>query len=190
MKNSRWILTLPVLAIFASATIAAAKQAPCDADAVAAARAEIDAACPCAGQVDEQSGLTVSWKNHGKYVSCVAKATKSQAKDNGIARNCLKGVVPCAANSTCGKKDEIACILSSPGTCDLVGTCDSGGACQADADCPEGEACTVVGSCADDQTKACASDDDCVVQSCAVMSAEDCTEVLGGDVATGTCCSQ
>jgi hypothetical protein len=186
MKSSRWILTLPVLAVLAWAATADAKQPTCDPTAIAAAKAAVDAACPCAGQPDGLGG-TVPWKNHGQYVKCVAKATKSQSKGAGVARKCVKDVVPCAANSTCGKTDDVACIITT-GTCGFVGTCTGGQGCQLDTDCPIGETCTLVGTC-DNEAKVCTTDADCSVQSCAVMSAEECT-LSQGSAATGTCCSQ
>lgn len=54
--------------------------------------------CPCSGE----RGTTESWRNHGMYVSCVAKATKSFVQ-HGLMTNAEKdGIVSTAAQSNCG----------------------------------------------------------------------------------------
>jgi hypothetical protein len=76
---------------------------PCPPDVVAA----VDAACPCAG----------TWKNHGAYVSCVAHERNALKKAGclnvGVPK---KGMVRCAARSTCGKLDAVVCCPTHPGT--------------------------------------------------------------------------
>ena len=60
----------------------------------------IDELCPCAGP----RGTTSSWKNHGKYVSCVAKTSESFV-DQGLITEAEKdAIVSAAAQSTCGDK--------------------------------------------------------------------------------------
>jgi hypothetical protein len=169
MKSGRLIVPmLSVLAVLAWAATAAAKPSTCAATAVADAKVAVDQACPCTGKPDLQ-GVAVPWKNHGQYVSCITKATKAAAKSAGVARQCLKDVVPCAAHSTCGKSADadIACSVLTPGTCNIVaGTCENDAStfCTSDADCP-------------------------VLQSCAVMSADECV-VAQGSAATVSCCSE
>ena len=51
----------------------------CDPTMVDALRAAVDASCPCAG-TDDGSGGVAPWKNHGKYVRCVAHAVKDAAR--------------------------------------------------------------------------------------------------------------
>jgi hypothetical protein len=166
MVRSRWIVpALSVLAVLACAATTAAKPPTCDATAVADAKLAVDAACPCAGKPDGQGG-TLPWKNHGQYVSCVTRATKTEAKGAGLTRQCLRDVVPCAAHSTCGKSTDVdvACSTLTQGTC-TQGTCDN------------------------DTNKACATDADCSVQSCAVMSADECAAATSSE-ATVSCCSR
>ena len=144
----------------------------CDGTAVASAMAAVDAACPCAGRSDGIGG-TVPWKNHGQYVSCVAKARKTAAKGGGMHQQCLKSAVVCASHSTCGKSDAVACI-------NTTGTCLN--------DPAPGDS-TAAGTCDNDSTKACDTDADCSVAMCSVSSAEECA-LTGGTAASGTCCSQ
>lgn len=54
--------------------------------------------CPCDGQLSSAE----PWRNHGMYVSCVAKATNSFVKQ-GLMMNAEKGdIVSAAAQSSCG----------------------------------------------------------------------------------------
>ena len=56
--------------------------------------------CPC----DGPRGTTVGWKNHGKYVSCVAKSAGSFV-DQGLLSAAEKDeIVSQAAESECGAK--------------------------------------------------------------------------------------
>jgi len=158
--------------IAATATVASAAKKTCDATAVAAAREAIDAACPCAGKADG-AGAVVPWKNHGQYVKCVAKARGRAARQAQVRPQCLNSVVPCAAHSTCGKSDAVACI-------NTTGTC---------LDDPTPGDTLPEGTCDNDSAKACDTDADCSQATCAVMSADDCA-ASGGSAADGTCCSQ
>ena len=60
----------------------------------------IEQLCPCEGP----RGTTVSWKNHGKYVSCVAHATNSFAEQGLITEAEKDMIVSNAAESDCGLK--------------------------------------------------------------------------------------
>jgi hypothetical protein len=163
MKKTGWMSALSFFALLAMAGVASAAPT-CDEFAVARAKTAIDLDCPCAGLPNDIAG-TVPWKNHGQYVRCVTKAKKTEAQNASVARQCLKDVVPCAANSTCGRSsDDVACVTTS-------------GACQSD------------GTCDNDPTKTCATNTECSVASCAVMSPDECTSAGGSD-ATVTCCSQ
>jgi hypothetical protein len=55
--------------------------------------------CPC----DGARGTSQLWKNHGKYVSCVAHATAEYVQLNLITETDKGGLVSEAANSLCGK---------------------------------------------------------------------------------------
>jgi len=173
VNKRTWIVTLSLAALVGMATAASAKPTPktCDANARANALAAIDAACPCAGQTDPTTGAVVAWKNHGQYMKCVAHARNAQAK-GGVAKQCLKDVVPCAANSTCGKSAAVACITST-GTC-LNDPVPGDGIAQ--------------GTCDWDTTKACDTDADCAHSMCQIADdAATCTG-MGGTSAGGSCC--
>lgn len=55
--------------------------------------------CPC----DGPQGTTNNWRNHGKYVSCVAKTAKSFVKQGLISNAERSGLVSAAGQSACGK---------------------------------------------------------------------------------------
>jgi hypothetical protein len=56
--------------------------------------------CPCDGPFASKG----SWKNHGKYVSCIAKTATSLLKHNLITAEEKDMVISNAAKSRCGKK--------------------------------------------------------------------------------------
>jgi hypothetical protein len=56
--------------------------------------------CPCEGP----RGTTTSWKNHGQYVSCVAKTAENFVLQGLITAMAKDAIVSTAANSSCGKK--------------------------------------------------------------------------------------
>ena len=136
-------------------------RAECDAAVVDAVRAAVDAACPCAG-TDDGSGGVVPWRNHGKYVRCVAHAVKDELRAAGLKRRCLRGAVPCAARSACGKRGAAPCVTATPDTC-------------------------VGGACTGDPTRLCVVDADCTVLACGVTDPDDCT-AAGGVVRSESCC--
>jgi hypothetical protein len=55
--------------------------------------------CPC----DGPRGTTQSWKNHGQYVSCVAKTSTNFRKQGLITNQQRDDIVSAAAQSSCGK---------------------------------------------------------------------------------------
>lgn len=55
--------------------------------------------CPCAGP----QGTVGNWKNHGKYVSCVAKASNTFVDAGLITEQEKDDIVSSAANSSCGQ---------------------------------------------------------------------------------------
>ena len=105
----------------------------CDA-ASSVIAAFVDMTCPCAG-VDDGNGGTTAWKNHGQYVRCVAHAVRDAARAAGVKRRCGKSMVPCAANSSCGKKTSVACVVGtecavvSADRCAAAGGTSSSGSC-------------------------------------------------------------
>ncbi len=54
--------------------------------------------CPCEGA----RGSTEPWRNHGRYVSCVAKTTKVFVNQGLITQTQKGDIVSAAANSSCG----------------------------------------------------------------------------------------
>lgn len=131
-------------------------------EASSAILAFVDATCPCAG-TDDGAGGTTAWKNHGQYVRCVTHAVRDAARAAGVKRRCAKGLVPCAARSSCGKKGAVACVVATTGTC-------------------------VNGVCSNDDDLVCAADADCATSSCRVTSADACT-TSGGTASSGSCCT-
>ena len=55
--------------------------------------------CPCEGPVSGGA-----WKNHGQYVSCVAKAAEAALTSGQITEDEKDSLVEAAAQSDCGKK--------------------------------------------------------------------------------------
>jgi hypothetical protein len=163
-------LTIAALAFLSSQVMAAPKA--CDADAVAAAQAAIAAACPCDGQTAED-GSIVPWERHGQYVRCVAHTTRDQIANSAgaLSRRCLRTSVRCAARSTCGKPDAVACRLHD----DCVGDSATGDG-------------TADGSCASDAALACDTSSDCPVLRCGVRRSADLCTAQGGEGSPGSCC--
>lgn len=59
----------------------------------------IDQLCPCEGP----QGTTLSWKNHGKYVSCIAQSAETFVQQGSITDAEKDVIVSTAAKSKCGK---------------------------------------------------------------------------------------
>ena len=57
--------------------------------------------CPCEGP----RGTTVAWRNHGKYVSCVAQSAESFVAQGLLTEAEKDALVSQAAQSTCGEKN-------------------------------------------------------------------------------------
>ncbi|HSD11116.1 MAG TPA: hypothetical protein VLF14_09040 [Candidatus Binatia bacterium] len=160
MKVNQLVGPVVAAGLLMVSSIAFATPPSCDPAAVADAKAAIDVACPCDG-LPGDSG-TVPWKNHGQYVRCVTKAKKTVASSAGVARQCLNRVVPCAANSTCGKASAVACQVTT-------------GAC-------------VGGTCDNDPEKSCTDNSECSQSSCFVADSEQvCADSLG-TATVGSCC--
>jgi hypothetical protein len=85
-------LSLAVVGISDADRGAPGHGAPCPADALAAAQALVDASCVC------EAGAS-----HGRYVRCVAHASKRLLRDGSMERRCRSALVRGAARSTCGR---------------------------------------------------------------------------------------
>ncbi len=57
--------------------------------------------CPCAGP----QGTSVAWRNHGQYVSCVAKSADSFVAQGLLTEAEKDALVSQAAQSVCGEKN-------------------------------------------------------------------------------------
>ena len=62
----------------------------------------LDQLCPC----DGPRGTTAPWKNHGKYVSCVAQSAESLVQQGLITDEEKDEIVSSAAKSDCGKNSD------------------------------------------------------------------------------------
>lgn len=103
--------------------------------------------------------------NHGRYVSCVAHAVNTLAKQRSIDVRCKGKIRRCAARSICGKVGFVTCNIPTD-TCDLT-----------------------TGFCTADPTVACTADIDCG-SVCRIKSSSDLCLASGGQVGTGaTCCT-
>lgn len=82
--------------------VAGEARAKCTDDAaVALARAQVAAICPCDG-----------FANHGQYVKCARGVANMLADLGTLPNNCKGSVVSCAARSTCGKPGFVTCCTT------------------------------------------------------------------------------
>jgi len=81
---------------------------PGDAQKVADARAQAEAAC------EQQNLGCTSAPSHGRYVACVAKQTTLAAQEGRLAVQCKAAVKRCAAHSTCGRAGFVTCCRTGP----------------------------------------------------------------------------
>ena len=153
-----------VAVLFAAVAVShAAPPAPgtCPAD-VGAALAE---ACPCDAP---------SWKNHGKYVSCVVRLRNQLRKDGCLDDVAKREIARCAARSTCGKAEAVLCC-----TYDTSGVCDD----------PVADG-TPAGVCSNDAAVACDTSADCVTVGAPKVSKSEqaCSASGGTSVGGGSVC--
>lgn len=172
----KWMTTLigasaaVAFLVLGGATSAQAKTCTPDQQALAAqVEAEVAAMCPCP---EAQPGKP--WKNHGRYVSCVATNTNILFKERGIANSCKRTIRRCAARSTCGKPGAVRCCLTRDRECigDTVpGDLNPDGYCERNVDL------------------ACDTNADCAVTKCKIQrDSERCLAKGGVDNGTGSCC--
>jgi hypothetical protein len=168
MKKLLWLGAIGAL-LLAPGSIAFAQPAGDCPDDVAAA---IGAACPCGG---DSGGHT--WKNHGKYVSCVVRFRNDLRRAGCLDAAAKRTIARCAARSTCGKDGAVLCCVY-----DTSGTCDG--------DTVPGDG-TADGACSNDATHACDTDTDCITASGPKVKRheETCTDHGGTVVGTGSACS-
>jgi hypothetical protein len=100
MRASRRLLVLALLLMLpagATARRARPEPIPCPDDVAAA----LAAACPCDAA-----------ENHGQYVRCVARFRNTLRK-SGCLTDAERGVLRCAAHSTCGREGAVVCCVPS-----------------------------------------------------------------------------
>jgi len=131
--------------------------------------AQVAAMCPCP---EAEPGKP--WKNHGRYVSCVATNTNILFKQSDVARSCKRGIRRCAARSTCGKPGAVRCCLTKDRECigdTLPGDLNPDGHCERNVDL------------------ACDTNADCAETKCKIQRDTDrCLAKGGVDNGTGSCC--
>ena len=115
--------------------------------------------CPCE-----------DFRNHGRYVSCVARAVNALRRGECLDRDARRSLKRCAARSTCSKPEGfIKCCLSAPGQCAKDGFC-------ARIDDPN-------------QQIECTSDEDCPGRpKCRITRNAEACVAHGGSLGTGSCC--
>ena len=170
MRIRLFTLTACVLALGGLAVSRASAAPACDPALVEQAAAAIAAECPCDGRTNP-AGEVSPWKNHGGYVSCVARERNRQAKQLGLSKSCVRTATRCAARSTCGKREGFV-------TCRTPDLC---------SDQQQGDGAQD-GTCADDPTIACDTAADCPVLRCSIKSSAEICAERGGIAATGSCC--
>jgi hypothetical protein len=173
------MLSIVTLGLILTATPAVAKPgrpgrgdgATCPTDVAAS----LAGSCPCEGRT-APDGTVTPWRNHGQYVSCVARA-RNQLRRQGCLPDELRRIAQrCAAKSTCGKADAVLCCVITPGAC--VG------------DPMPGDG-TSAGTCADDATRACDADAHCATATGPTLasSADACTARGGTPSGSGSVCT-
>ena len=102
MRVVRFLVAFSALFLVASQAQAKCGDAVGDDAAVAAARVQANADCPCA-----------SFDNHGQYVKCVKGVAIARADNMTLPKNCKGSVIKCAAKSTCGKPGFVTCCKTT-----------------------------------------------------------------------------
>jgi hypothetical protein len=163
------LLALTVLALPAPVW-ARARSVPrvCPADVQAA----VDAACPCDGRL-LPDGSTTPWKSHGQYVSCANHARGALRRAGCVPDSDRQTMARCAAHSNCGRPTVVVCCLTDTGTC-------------TDPEPGDGVA---GGSCSNDMSRGCDSDDDCTTTHAKLMRNEDACYAIDGDAVDGSVCT-
>jgi hypothetical protein len=117
---------------------------------------------------------TVPWKNHGKYVSCVARFRNQLRKSGCLTDDLKRSIQRCAARSTCGKEGRVLCCVYDLGTCNDPAPGDL----------------TAAGVCSNDPTLACDVAADCTKsRSHIARDGAVCTADGGVDVGPGSICT-
>jgi hypothetical protein len=119
-----------------------ARPAPCpdllfpDGECAEDVGAAIAACCPC----DD-----VQFRNHGRYVRCVAHSVNALRRAGCLDRDQRRTLKKCAARSTCNKPASVRCCIERPGVCD-AGVCaktDPPVSCEVSEECPPRTKCKI-----------------------------------------------
>lgn len=95
-------LFLGCVAVVLAIGVAGEAGAKCSDDAaVALARSQVAALCPCDG-----------FANHGQYVKCARGVANTLAGSGALPNSCKGSVISCAAKSTCGKPGFVTCCTT------------------------------------------------------------------------------
>lgn len=90
------------VAVVLALGVAGEAGAKCSDDAaVALARMQVAALCPCDG-----------FANHGQYVKCARGVANTLAGSGTLPNSCKGSVISCAAKSTCGKPGFVTCCTT------------------------------------------------------------------------------
>ena len=120
--------------------------------------------CPCEGQAVAEDE-TPAWRNHGRYVRCVAKYAKRLRRSDCLTREAQRLLKRCAARSTCGKAGRVLCCTSKADMCSDP--------------TPDGLA---DGVCDNDPEVACDTNADCTTTKARITRSEDACLARGGEV--------
>jgi Kazal-type serine protease inhibitor domain len=99
------LLAVSVLLGSAAAAVAACTDDDADGSRVAAARAAVEAECPCGEAL-----------RHARYVVCALGVVRRRVEERSLPASCLPGVKRCAARSTCGRPGTVACCITRAGS--------------------------------------------------------------------------
>ena len=163
MTKTMWTVAVALLLATSAPEARAADPNECEAVRCDANVGAELAKCPCPDS-----------RNHGQYVSCVARALNKLAKDGSIPKNCKGRIKRCAAKSICGKPEFVACAVP-----DEVTECAT--------PCTEDAAAT----CCADATTACDPAVGCIVSTqCKIKKSDRCDAIPGAVATTATnCCA-
>ncbi len=104
MRRTGFLLAVALLVATARSGMAACGASPGDAQALADARAQVEADCDCTGS-----------PSHGAYVRCATQIARERASADLLPARCKGAVIRCAVRSTCGRPGLVACCVTRPG---------------------------------------------------------------------------
>lgn len=100
-STSRTLLVRAASLLALLAAVAPAAASAHAADAAASASEAVESTCPCTGPVSGGS-----WRSHGQYLSCVARAARGAARTYDLANPQVRAIVREGARSSCGVRSR------------------------------------------------------------------------------------